>query len=179
VVLSVGRLDEDKGHVFLVRALQRVLEDVPGVRLIIAGEGPERKNLEETARELQIDERIRLCGFVRNPAPLYELADVAVFPSLPGYESFCNAALEAMSFGLPVVATGCGGFPELIADGESGLLVPCGDAERIAEALLRLDRDEELRNRIGGAGRAVVMREFSPESRTEELESFLMRILEG
>jgi glycosyltransferase involved in cell wall biosynthesis len=176
IVLSVGRLDPDKGHVFLVRAFVSLREEFPNARLVIAGEGPERPALEE---EISGSDRATLAGFVADPAPLYAAADVMVMPSLPGYESFSNAALEAMSFGLPLVATTCGGFPELVTDGKNGILAEPGDADGIAAGLKRLAADADLRETMGAAGRKLVLGEFAPEKKAAELETYLNRILEG
>ncbi len=173
VVISVGRLDPDKGHVFLLQAFKTVLEREPTALLLIAGGGPERARLESAADRLGIGERVRFCGFVRDLGSLYAVADVMAQPSLPGYESFSNAALEALSFGLPLVATSVGGFPELISDGENGLLVPAADAGEMASAILRLVEDQPLRAGLAAAGRERALREFDPEQKAGELEDYL------
>ncbi len=177
VVLSVGRLAAEKGHVILVRAMAELLKDRPNARLAIAGEGPERSGIEQAARELQIADRVILCGFVRDLAPLYRLADMAVQPSLPGYESFSNAALEELSFGLPVIASTAGGFAELIRDGEDGLLVPQGQVGPLAGAMRRLAGDRELRLRLGGAAKAKVSTLYCPARKAAELAAYLARVI--
>lgn len=177
VILSVGRLDPDKGHAILAEAFSEVVRVVPAAKLVVAGEGPERRKMETIAGNLEVMSYVRLCGFVENVSPLYALADILVQPSLPGYESFSNSALEAMSFGLPVVATTCGGFPELIADGKNGLLVPPGDVEKTAGAIIRLAKDETLRKRLGESGRETVLRHFDRDRKAEELETCLSGIV--
>jgi glycosyltransferase involved in cell wall biosynthesis len=176
VVLSVGRLDPDKGHVFLVRAFAGLRESFPNARLVIAGEGPERAALEG---EMSGSDRAALAGFVDDPAALYAIADVMVMPSLPGYESFSNAALEAMSFGLPLIATTCGGFPELVTDGENGILVEPGDADGIEAGLKKLAGDGDLREKLGTAGKETALDRFAPEKKAAELETYLENMLEG
>ncbi len=179
VVLSVGRLDLDKGHVFLVRAFASLLKECPNARLIIAGEGPERSRLEDEISGSCAPDRADLVGFIADPAALYAAADVMVMPSLPGYESFSNAALEGMSFGLPLIATTCGGFPELVTDGENGILVEPGDAGGIAVGLKKLAADSNLRERLGKAGREMVLSGFAPERKASGLETYLNNILEA
>ncbi|MFC1672017.1 glycosyltransferase [Planctomycetota bacterium] len=179
VILSVGRLDEDKGHVFLLEAFHEVLQAFPHTRLIIVGEGPEHSGLEEKVGELGLEDKVVLFGFTEQPSFFYRIADIFVMPSLPGYESFSNAALEAMSFGLPIVATTCGGFPELVDEGRDGLLVPPGDAQALAAALQRLVDDEGARGSMGDAARERVMRDFAPGQKAEELESYLVGIAQA
>ena len=91
----------------------------------------------------------------------YQRAALLVMPSF--YESFGIACLEAMAFGLPVVATRVGGLPEVIEDGVTGLLVPPGDADALAQAMIRLLSDADLRRRMGQAGRERVLKEFTTE----------------
>ena len=174
VVLSVGRCDPDKGHVHLLEAFEGLLESEPRARLVIAGEGPEREAL--TARVAERGElrgRVLPVGFVERPAALYGLADVLAMPSLPGYESFSNAALEGMSRGLPLVATTVGGFPELVGDGRTGLLVPPADVGALRGALARLLADERLRETMGRTARETVLAAFDPARKLDELEEYL------
>jgi glycosyltransferase involved in cell wall biosynthesis len=92
-------------------------------------------------------------------ADLYRRASVFVMPSF--YETFGISVIEAMAFGLPVVATRTGGLPEVVDDGVTGILVPAGDAEALADALIRLLRDPDLRRRMGQAGQERVRAEFT------------------
>jgi len=108
LVLSVGRLAPEKGHRYLLAAFRILLRSHYASRLVIAGGGTELEALESFASDLGISERVSLLGFVAALSPLYRLADMVVQPSLPGYESFSNAALEALSHGLPIVATTAG-----------------------------------------------------------------------
>ena len=177
VILNVGRLAPEKGQVILVRAFGELLKQQPNARLIIAGEGPLHSRIERAARDINIADKVVLCGFVRDVAPLYRLADMVVQPSLPGHESFSNSALEALSFGLPVIASTAGGFAELIRDGEDGLLVPHGQVEPLAEAMARLASDRQLRLDIGRAAKAKVARLYSPTQKAAELEAYLAQVL--
>lgn len=173
VIISVGRLDRDKGHIYLLEAFEKVLKSYPMARLLIAGEGGERPRLEAKAVELSIEKRLVFCGFVNDPTPLYRLADLMVQPSLPGYESFSNAALEALCCGLPIIATTVGGYPELIANGKEGMLVPPYDSKQLAVAISKLFEDEALRIKLGNTGREKVRWNYNQEKKTMELEGCL------
>jgi len=162
VVLTVGRLSHEKAHADLVAALSHLREAVP-VRLIIVGEGPERKRIEETARGLGADRRVTLTGFLSDPRPYYAIADVFAMSSLT--EGSPMALLEAMAARVPVVATAVGGIPEIVQDGESALLVPPRDPAALATALARaLSEPEQSRRRAEQAFSALKER-HSPQAR--------------
>lgn len=133
VILSVGRLSEQKCFDDLLAAFANVLPARPDARLVIAGEGPERDRLEQLFSSLGLKDRARLLGNVENPHLLYRAADLFVLPSR--YEGFPFAMLEAMAAGLPVVATRFGGADEIVEDGREGLLVPTGDVAGLAGAI--------------------------------------------
>jgi glycosyltransferase involved in cell wall biosynthesis len=176
VVLTVGRLSAEKGHAILLAALRRLQErpDMNGVRLVIAGTGNEETRLRSSATDLGT--RALFLGHQPDPWPLYHAADVFVLPSLT--EGSPLVLFEAMGAGLPIVASAVGGIPEMISDGESGLLVPPDDADRLADALARVLSDGELRERL-----AVVAREqshrFSPEQYTRRLLAIYASLLGG
>nr|WP_281069975.1 glycosyltransferase family 4 protein [Pelomicrobium methylotrophicum] len=160
-LLAVGRLDQEKGFDLLLRAFAASEFARAGARLVILGEGPERRALETLAQELSIAERILLPGVVRDPETWMARCTAFVLPSR--YEGFPNVLLEAMAMGCPVIAADCDSGPrEIIKHGENGLLVPPEDVDALAQALDRLWRDAALRARLGAA--AVEVRErFSKE----------------
>lgn len=167
LLVSVGRLKEPKDFSTLVRALAR-LDDVPH-RALVAGDGPDREALEAEIAELGV--AVELPGERRDVPELLAGADAFVLSSRS--EGLPISILEAMSAGLPVVASAVGGVPELVVDGETGLLVPPGDPEALADALGRLLGDAELRRRLGAAGRERAEREFGLERfRREHLELY-------
>lgn len=134
VVVSVGRLDEQKGHALLLQALAEVRKQRQHVRALIMGEGPLRAALENQARTLGLDHAVAFVGFQGNPFPTLAAADAFAFPSL--WEGFPNALLEAMACGCPAVAFDCPYGPaDLIGENEFGVLVPVGDVPRFARAL--------------------------------------------
>jgi len=147
VVLAVARLHAQKGLGDLLRAAA----ELPEARFALAGEGPERARLEAEAGRLGVGDRVRFLGRRADVPELLAAADAFVLPSL--YEGSPLAVLEAMAAGLPLVATAVGGTGELVADGESGLLVPPRDPPALARALRRLLAEPETRERLGAAAR--------------------------
>jgi glycosyltransferase involved in cell wall biosynthesis len=147
----VGRLAPQKRADLLVRAFGRMQRPA---ELVVVGDGPERARVRHLARTSPAAERITMTGFVPHsdvPAVLSSL-DVLVLPS--AYEEMGSVLVEAMVAGLPVVASDVGGIPEVVRDGETGLLVPPGDVDRLAEALDRLAGDPDLRARLSAGARA-------------------------
>ena len=139
VVLSVGRLAPAKDHATLLRAFARVVRSQPA-RLVILGEGPERGNLLRLAEQLGIAEQVDLPGFRVNPFAYMSKARLMVHSSK--YEGFPNVLVQAMACGTPVVSTDCDHGPrEILEDGKWGRLVPVGDAEAMAEAIMETLRD--------------------------------------
>lgn len=161
-VACVARLAPVKGQHVLVEALALA---GPGIRATLVGAELEsggasyRDQLEQRAAELGLSDRIELLGFREDARALIAAADALVLPSFR--EGLPIVVLEAMERGRPVVATAVGGTPEAVLDGETGLLVPAGDVEALAAALVRLRDDPALRVRLGAAGRARVESEFS------------------
>lgn len=157
LVLTPARLDAQKGHRFLFEAIA----EVPEATLVLAGEGPEREPLEALAAQLRIAERVRFLGPREDVPELLAACDLFALPSL--YEGSSLAVLEAMAAGVPVVSSAIGGTDELIEDGESGLLVPPGDAAALAAALRRVLGDGELRLNLAARARERVERDLTRE----------------
>lgn len=152
VCALVARLHEEKGHAVLLDALPAVLREVPELVVLCAGDGPHREALERRALERGLSAHLRFLGQRGDVPALLSLSTLAVLPSLA--ESFGFAALEAMSLGRAVVASRAGGLPEVVADGETGLLTGVGDAAGLAAALVALLTDPARREAMGAAGRA-------------------------
>ena len=160
IVLTIARLDEQKGHPALLRAAAQL----PGALFVFAGEGPDRTALEQQATALGVRDRIRFLGHRTDVPDLLLACDVFALPSL--YEGSSLATLEAMAAGCAVVSSAIPGTDELITHEEDGLLVPPNDPAALTEALRRLLEDPELRRRLGRAARARVEREFTAEAMT-------------
>jgi glycosyltransferase involved in cell wall biosynthesis len=149
LVVAVGRLAEPKDAMTLVRALAAV----PGRRFaaLLVGDGPDRPCVEEEVNRLGVADAVALVG-TRDDVPAL-LAGADVFALSSRSEGAPISILEAMAAGLPVVSSRVGGVPELVVDGETGLLVPPGDPAAMSAALGRLVADADLRRRLGGGGR--------------------------
>lgn len=149
----VARLAPEKNVALALRAFKRVSAAFPNAHLDIFGDGPERAELEKLAESLGINDRIAWRGFTNDPKNIYPGLRVLAVPSRA--ESFGLAALEAMSWGVPVVATEVGGLPELIQDEITGLLVPGDDETALAAAILRVLEGDDLAARLGANGRTA------------------------
>jgi glycosyltransferase involved in cell wall biosynthesis len=174
-LLCIGRLIPIKGHLVLLRALAQARGRVPDVTLELAGRGPLEPALKAYARELGLADAIHFLGFVSPVQAAIEDAAIVVVPSLG--EGFGMVALEAMERARPVVASAVGGLPEIVADGETGLVVPASDAEALAEAIVTLAGDLPKAAAMGSAGRTRALAEFTPERCVERVEELYVRAL--
>lgn len=156
LLLAVGRLHAQKGFDILIPAFGRLARDLPDWHLVILGEGPDRKALEEQIAAIGLTDRVSLPGRAGNVAQWYEAADLYVMSSR--FEGFPNTLAEAMAYGLPAVSFDCDTGPrDIIRHEVDGLLVPAGDAAALEAALRRLIVDPALRKRF--AARAPEVRE--------------------
>jgi len=155
-ILSVGRLESVKGVQYLIRAMKRVHDNIPDARLIIIGNGQERAMLEALSIQLGIQKNVQFVGKVPHEKVLsfMQQADVFVLPSLS--EGFPMVIIEALACGLPVVASGVGGVPEIITNEANGYLVKAKDTESIADNILLLLQDEKLRKKISDNNKQLV-----------------------
>lgn len=171
VILSVARQYPRKNTGALLRALPAVRSRLPGARLRVVGGGPRLPALRSLAAELELGDAVAFRGELEDLQALrreYARADVFCLPTRQ--EGFGIVFLEAMASGLPVVAGDAAAVPEVVPDGEAGLLVPPTDAEALAGAIVRLLEDPELRDRMGRRGRERV-RAFAWERVAERFES--------
>jgi glycosyltransferase involved in cell wall biosynthesis len=169
-LLCVGRLIPIKGHLVLFRALALARAAVPDVTLDIAGRGSLEPALKSYAHELGLSDAVRFLGFVSPVRRAMEASAIVVVPSLG--EGFGMVALEAMERARPVIASAVGGLPEIVADGETGLVVPPADAGALADAIVALAGDLSRASAMGSAGHERALSEFTPErcaARIEEL----------
>jgi len=155
-LIAVGRLKAPKDFLTLIRAFAALSEG--SFEALIVGDGPDRTAVEAEIRRLGLDGRVRLVG-ERDDVPKL-LADSDVFALSSRSEGLPVSVLEAMAAELPVVASRVGGLAELVVDGETGILVPPGDAPALAAALGRLIEGRDQRRRLGAAGRARAERLF-------------------
>jgi glycosyltransferase involved in cell wall biosynthesis len=167
-LLCVGRLIPIKGHIVLLRAFAEARKRLPGLELEIAGRGPLEPALKALGVELGIQDSVRFLGHVSPIQSAIERAAVVVVPSMG--EGFGMVALEAMERARPVIAANIGGLGELVRDGETGILVPAGEAEPLAEAIVRVAGDLELARAMGDAGRRRALSRFLQTACTERTE---------
>jgi sugar transferase (PEP-CTERM/EpsH1 system associated) len=168
-VLAVARLSPEKDLANLVRAAAIARPSDPELRIEVAGDGPCRPELRQLVAELGLEGRVSLLGAVNDVAGQLARAGLFVLPSRS--EGIALTLLEAMACGLPVVATHVGGTPEVVFDGETGLLVPPGDPVALAQAILRLRRDPEAGERLGEAGRRRIERMFDVRRMVADYEA--------
>jgi glycosyltransferase involved in cell wall biosynthesis len=154
IVLGIGRFVHIKGFDVLVAALGRACAEVPALRVVLVGDGPERDALQAQAVALGVGSRLELRGAVAGASALVDYlaaADVCAAPSRN--EGMGRVLVEAMALGLPVVGSAVGGIPSVIGADEAGRLVPADDPEELARALTDLERDRALRVKLGEAAR--------------------------
>jgi glycosyltransferase involved in cell wall biosynthesis len=163
VLLTVGRLSEEKGHRDLIAAISELKQRGAGqsFRLVILGAGPELERLQTFSKELGVSELIIFAGTTKNVFPYYSLAEIFILPSHS--EGSPNVLLEAMMSGLPVLATNVGGVPEIVQSRMSGLLVAAKDIKAMAGAMAELLGSPGLREALGLNAQAWVTRRHSRE----------------
>jgi glycosyltransferase involved in cell wall biosynthesis len=178
VVLSVGRLSREKAHLDLIDAFQRLRERKPNLspKLIIVGDGPERSRLEAAVESIDCKEHVVFTGQVNNIRPFYAIADIFVLPSHS--EGSPNVLLEAMAANLPIVATGVGGVPEMVANNESALLVPPNDPTSLATAIATVLADKALAQRLATNAGILVDTQFDPKNYVRSLVEIYRQVVE-
>lgn len=166
MILYCGRLVPVKGVERLLKAAKIVLKNIKNAHFVIVGDGPQRERLEKMAKELGIEESITFVGLLDyEEIPRYmAAADIYAHPAYS--ESFGKACAEASACAKPVVAFKVGGIPEVIIDGETGLLVENGNTKQYAKALIKLIKNEKMRKTMGEKGRKYIKRyEFEKRER--------------
>ena len=161
ILLCLGRVVEDKGFDVALSAFRIVLNELPDARLVVAGDGIARQNLERLAADLGVDDRVEFTGTVdREEVPsLIDAATLVIMPSR-WEEAFGLVALEAAQRARPVVASRVGGLQEVVVDGETGLLVPREDPAALADAVVSLLRDPARAAELGRKARERAVRDF-------------------
>jgi glycosyltransferase involved in cell wall biosynthesis len=176
-VLYVGRMVPVKGQPVLFEAIEELVQQRVDVRATFVGDGPSMDDLRQRVAAAGLSERIELTGAVGQDdiKQHFAAADVLVVPSFA--EGVPVVLMEAMAAGLPVVASHIAGIPELVDDGISGILVPPGRSDALADALRRLADDPELREAMGRRGRAKVEAEFDVRQSATDLEAMFAQLV--
>ncbi len=173
---SFGRLSPEKGHHILLDAMARLVADIP-VRLLLVGDGPERKNLEQQAESLGIASRVIFAGQQDNMRDWYEAIDLFVLPSLS--EGLPFVVLEAMALGKPVVASRVGALPKVIDEGVNGWLLPPDDAGMLATSIASLLKDRNRLQTAGAHAREMLYPRFSAERQAREVVDIYREVIDG
>ena len=178
MILFLGGLIPHKGPDVLLKAMPKILKDIPNVKLVFVGSGGMREELERLCKRMDVEKYVKFTGFVGDvfkKALYYKAADVFVLPSL--LESFGIVNLEAMACSVPIVASKVGGVPAVVKDGDIGLLVPPRDSKALADAVIHLLENEDIRERMGKNGRKKV-EDYSWERIAEEAEKVYLSLME-
>jgi glycosyltransferase involved in cell wall biosynthesis len=176
-LLCIGRLIPIKGHLVLLRAFAQALDEVPELELRIAGRGPLDPALRFIIDELRLGSHVELLGQVSPIQKAIEDVGVVVVPSIG--EGFGMVALEAMERARPVIASAVGGLVDTVRDGQTGILVPPGEAEPLAQAIVELITDPARAARLGAAGREHALDSFREERSLERTELLYRSLLEA
>lgn len=177
IIGYVGRLSGEKGIEYLIKAGAILRGKNKSFKICIIGDGKERKELEKVSSKMGLEDFILFTGFLSDVERWYPAFDVFVLPSLT--EGTPMALLEAMSHGLPVIASKVGGVPDIVKSGTNGLLVRPGNAPEIADAIYMLYEDENLRLKLGREALATVQIQYSVEQWIKKIEAEYRRIVAG
>lgn len=165
---TVATLNFYKGIQYLIQAMPKVLKEFPRTTLEVIGEGEYRRQLEKLTKKLKLEKSVHFQGFVKDIEEKMLHFDIYIQPSLS--ESFGLAIIQAMSLGIPIVATNTGGIPEVVTAGKSGLLVEAGSPLALAEAIISLLRDPGRAQNMGELAREEVKIKFNLDDFIEEME---------
>lgn len=177
MVTTVARLHPQKGYEHLLEAVPGVLEAHPSAHFVWVGDGELEDALSQRIHSAKLEGRVHLTGARSDVPDLLAASDLFVLPSL--WEGMPNAVLEAMAAGLPVVATAVDGTPEIVAEGETGWLVPPADGASLREAIRQALGDPARREAMGRAGRQRVERHFSLTRYVDQFEQLYAQLLGG
>ncbi len=178
-VFACRQLIPRKGIRFLVQALAMLKSDYPKLQVVVAGDGIERDSLQKLSRDLGVEDRVHLIGWIANTR-LPDYFRSAIFSVIPSIEEgFGIPAAEAMGCEIPVIASDAGGLPEVVDNGTTGLVVKKADADELANAMRQLLDDESLRKDFGRAGREKALAEFDWLTTARSMEKVYESLLNG
>jgi len=174
VVGLLARIEPIKGLDYFIEAARKVIDDVPGVKFIIVGEGSLRKQLEERIAALGLAQRFIFTGWREDIPEIISMLDILVLPSLN--EAVGIVLIEAQAMGVPVVATQVGGIPEIVKDGQTGILVLPRDAQRLAKAMSELLTDEQKRLRMSETAANWMRGRFQPQDMVNNISALYQEL---
>jgi glycosyltransferase involved in cell wall biosynthesis len=176
IIGSVGRFTEQKGYEYLLRALERLVGQYPDLLVVLAGDGDLLHSLKELSNNLSIADHVRFLGWQKDTSTIYDALDVFVLPSL--WETFGLVLVEAMAHGKPVVSTSVDAIPEIVENGQTGILVRPKNIDELYGAILNLMNDPDLAAEMGRKGRLRAETYFSRESTTGRIEALYRQLLQ-
>lgn len=177
VIGSIGVIEKDKGHRYLVEALARLkAEGITNVVCVICGSGPQESDIKEFVCAKGLDSEVLFLGFRDDIPKVLKALDILALMSLT-IESFSMAAVEAMAMEVPVIATRIGGIPEVVDDGKTGIIIPPGNVDALCEAMKYLIQNPEIRLRMGQNGRLRVLERFTIGGNVRKTEDIFLQLL--
>jgi len=179
VLGSIGVLEKDKGQNYLFEAIAKLkAEGIANIVCLVCGSGPEEVNLKGIVRARDISAEVLFLGYRNDIPKILKVLNVVVMTSLT-IEACPMTALEAMSMKVPVIATKVGGLPEVVVDGETGLLIPPGDVDALCRSIKNLVKHPDMRLKMGKAGRERVLERFTIEENVRKTEDIFLNVLKG
>ena len=175
VIGTVGRVVRLKGNMTVVEAMPKVLSLYPNAKLMIVGDGPERKELEMKCESLKITDRVLFAGFRTDIENVYAAFDIVAFPTY--YEALGYIPYEAMYYSKPLIASWTGGIPEIVHDGYNGILVPPAVVDEWADGIIRLINDKELSDRLAKNGREYYNSHLKKDDEAATVEKIYKRLV--
>ncbi len=175
LLITVAVLRELKGIQFMIRALPSILAKAPNAYYLVVGDGVHRESLEQEVDKAGVRERVIFAGQRSDIPQLLVASDLFVLPTLT--EALPTVLAEAMAARLPIIASAVGGIPEMITEGENGLLLPAGDSEALAAACIPLMADSSLRKAMGERGRLVVTEKFNIHVQNNNLKKLYLDLI--
>jgi glycosyltransferase involved in cell wall biosynthesis len=173
---TIAHLTDHKGHTYLLDAIPKILKEFPHSFFLFVGDGELKDLLKTKSRILGIRDRVFLAGFRQDIPEILSMLDLFVLPS--HLEGLCTSLMDAMYMGVPIVATTAGGIPEVIENEKTGLLVPPKDPPALAEAVIKLLKDENKRKMFAVEGRKRVLQKFTALEMVEQVEKVYLDLLQ-
>ncbi len=179
VIGSIGVIEKDKGHRYLVEAIARLKDEgIANVVCVMCGTGPQEVEIKKLVLNKGLEKEIIFLGFRDDIPRVLKTLDIFALMSLT-IESFSMAAVEAMAMEVPVIATNIGGIPEVIDDGKTGIIIPPGNADALCEAIKYLIQNPGVRIQMGKNGRARVLERFTIEQNVRKTEDVFLSLVEA
>ncbi len=176
VIVMVAILRFDKGHYYFVHAAKKVLKKFPDAKFLIVGEGPQRANIEGYINEFGLNGNVLMLGLRGDIPRILASANLYVIPSLR--EGMGQSTMEAMSMGLPVIASNVGGLPELVIDNQTGILIPPKDISALAEAIIELLSDKEKSERLARCAQQSIKDNYAIEKTVDRTLNLYAELLQ-